>query len=431
MVRIATGLSRQKRPMAKPCCYVRFLLIIASLAFVLMLSLSHRIYTREIEPLLLHHQYNIYQPQPKATIAYAVSLTGCGAKDEAVNKAAALTDGAAVLKHSIHLSSIQNPESGSKYDYKMYAFVHPEAIHCSGPFTKLGYEVLIRDTPVNITEIRGDFLRERLPKSGCCGEKEFIKLYAYTLLDYPVVVHLDLDTLILRPLDDLFDVMIDDSDASSLARNKIPVMHDAEIPKKVDAMFTRDYNSINAGDKHAGVQGGFLVIRPSQEAFDEYVQIILEGNFNGGGWGGQYGFYWGVFQIQGLCAYFYDHFHPETSLELNRCVYNLMADSPREEPKTDGFQSRCLDGKDGCEDCQKVDLATAKTIHFTLCRKPWMCHSSTKTNRKELCKKLHHEWFRVRKDFELTERAKNGNTSRDLKDFCRGDGPQFYVPMEL
>ena len=46
-------------------------------------------------------------------------------------------------------------------------------------------------------------------KSGCCGDKEFLKLYSYTLVDYPIVVQLDLDSLIVQPLDDLFDAMFD------------------------------------------------------------------------------------------------------------------------------------------------------------------------------------------------------------------------------
>lgn len=37
----------------------------------------------------------------------------------------------------------------------------------------------------------------------CCGADEFIKLHAYTLTDYHRVVHLDADTLILHPMDEL------------------------------------------------------------------------------------------------------------------------------------------------------------------------------------------------------------------------------------
>lgn len=37
----------------------------------------------------------------------------------------------------------------------------------------------------------------------CCGADEFIKLHAYTLTDYHRVVHLDADTLIFHPMDEL------------------------------------------------------------------------------------------------------------------------------------------------------------------------------------------------------------------------------------
>ena len=44
--------------------------------------------------------------------------------------------------------------------------------------------------------VRCSFLR-------CCGASEFIKLHAYTLTEYHRVVHLDVDTLLLHPLDRL------------------------------------------------------------------------------------------------------------------------------------------------------------------------------------------------------------------------------------
>lgn len=37
----------------------------------------------------------------------------------------------------------------------------------------------------------------------CCGADEFIKLHAYTLTDFHRVVHLDADTLVLHPMDEL------------------------------------------------------------------------------------------------------------------------------------------------------------------------------------------------------------------------------------
>ena len=49
------------------------------------------------------------QQNGKPVIGYAVSITGCGADP--------LTEGAAVLKHSIHMAHAQT----NKYDFEMYA----------------------------------------------------------------------------------------------------------------------------------------------------------------------------------------------------------------------------------------------------------------------------------------------------------------------
>ena len=134
-------------------------------------------------------------------IAYAVSLTSC-------EDSPSLIDGAAVLAHSIHLSSIQNPKSGSKYNYKMYAIVHNSAPTCKPFLEKIGYEVKFVDVPVAVDEIQGDFLRENVHQNGCCGELEFIKLWAYTFVEHPFVVHMDLDTMVLKPMDELFDAAL-------------------------------------------------------------------------------------------------------------------------------------------------------------------------------------------------------------------------------
>jgi len=162
------------------------------------------------------------------TIGYAVSVTGCGSDP--------LVEGAAVLKHSIHQVSIHGR---GRYDYKMYAIYHPEARACSLPLAELGYELLERETPIQVADIEGDFLRSKIEKNGCCGEKELIKLEAYTLTQHPVVVHLDLDVLVLQPLDPLFDAMILGKSASTLQDIKVQ-WPDKPFPDQVNAFVTRD-----------------------------------------------------------------------------------------------------------------------------------------------------------------------------------------------
>jgi hypothetical protein len=305
----------------------------------------------------------------KATIGYAITVSGCPKGDGARGDfGAGITDGAAVLKHSIHMNSIQNADSGSKYDYKMYALVHPEAEHCARPTLEpLGYEILIRDVPVPLDQIEGEYLRERVSSNGCCGEKEFVKLHAYNLVDHPAVVHLDLDTLVMKPMDNLFDVMIDGvpKDGSNggipVAFGDPIVSSDASGSKQIDAFFTRDYNMAHRGMKHVGVQGGFLVLRPSISTYKEFASIIRKGDFrSNGGWGGMgFGPFYGSMTFQGIIPYFYDQLHAGTGVELDHCVYNNMADNPRDKPtKNDVVSGSCRDGytrpdkNDVCEDCR-------------------------------------------------------------------------------
>ncbi len=248
--------------------------------------------------------------QPIATVGYAVTVSGCPSNNDSRGDfGAGIADGAAILQHSIHLNSIRNyPTSQSLFDYKMYALVHVEAESCArSALEPLGYDILIRDVPVPLKEIEGKYLREKVPDNGCCGEKEFVKLYAYTLTQHPVVVHLDLDTLVLKPMDKLFDVMIngppkDGSNGGIEVAFDDPLMISTATAisgnekNTIHAFFTRDYNMAHPGMKHVGVQGGFLVLRPSFDAFNEFVSIIRKGDFRENkGWGGEgFGPFYGV-----------------------------------------------------------------------------------------------------------------------------------------
>ena len=180
------------------------------------------------------NQNSIQTGEADVTVAFAVSVTGCGSDP--------LTEGAAVLKQSIHRASVRG-SLGGRYNYKMYAIYHPQAEACAKTLEALGYELLKRDTFVKVSEIEGDYLRENIEKNGCCGEKELIKLEAYTLVQHPVVVHLDLDVLVLKPLDNLFDVMLQNekNPGADLDLSHIDIQWDPEHPmQQVNALFTRD-----------------------------------------------------------------------------------------------------------------------------------------------------------------------------------------------
>ena len=335
-------------------------------------------------------------------------------------------------------------DNNNIHNWQMIAFVHPNAESCSHIFSELGYTIQIRETPFNVTDIRGEFLREHVVKSGCCGEKEYLKLYAYTLLEYPIVIHLDLDSLILRPLDDLFVAMLGTNGGGHTrdvkeARSRISVMFNNALPesKDLDAYFTRDYNMINPGHKHVGVQGGFLIVKPNMDAFHEYVNIVLEGKFfQGSGWEGKgYGGYFGAQQIQGICSYYYDYKHPGTGVELNRCYYNAMADSARQSSS-----GKCRDGRDDCQDCTITPIEDVKSVHFTLCSKPWKCPGGTtgNSNTKTICAKFHAEWFRIREHLErktaMEEGREYSNPGGSYKPeifhgYCKSNGERGYIPL--
>jgi len=165
------------------------------------------------------------------TVGFAVTVTGCGTDP--------ITEGAAVLKHAIHLASVKG-NRGGRYDYKMYAIYHPDGASCAEPLKDLGYELVRRETPVAVKDIQGEFLRTHIESNGCCGEKELVKLEAYSLVEHPIVVHLDLDTLVIKPMDALFDWMLSES-GSSHDTSDVPIMwNDLPKPSRVNAFFTRD-----------------------------------------------------------------------------------------------------------------------------------------------------------------------------------------------
>eukprot|EP00934_Nitzschia_sp_Nitz4_P007495 Nitzschia sp. Nitz4//scaffold65_size103378//82391//86634//NITZ4_004480-RA/size103378-processed-gene-0.36-mRNA-1//1//CDS//3329556282//7485//frame0 len=342
-----------------------------------------------------------------ATIAYAVTVTGCAEGSKRVG----LVDGAAVLHQSIRLVSLQ-----SKYDYEMLAFVHPEAIDCMPIFETLGYNVQIRETPFNETLVPNEDWQGAKGNS-CCGAKEYLKLYSYVQFQYPVVVHLDMDCLVLQPLDDVFDLMLD----PTFDRTQIPVMWHAqhEIPKTVDFVFTRDYGMVPPGRKkphQIGVQGGFLIVRPNQTDYDRYVEILRSGgNYSiGAGWGGPtkgYGGYYGASTIQGLASYYYGEFARNRSVELNRCYYNQMVDNPY----GDNNREKCTTTEETCQDCRETKVDDVFTTHFTNCGKPFWCANPTRWWNpawaeehvyQQTCMDLFRKWHLVRLSLEQEWKAR-------------------------
>ena len=104
---------------------------------------------------------NSTKAQKKTTIAIATSLTGC---PKVERFRTLLLDTAAVLRHSINQTA-----RISKYAYDCIAFVHPDAVNCTTQLEMAGFQVQIRDTPIDVSQIQNTAYRDRMIKSGCCG----------------------------------------------------------------------------------------------------------------------------------------------------------------------------------------------------------------------------------------------------------------------
>lgn len=406
---------------------------------------------------------------PPTTIGYAISLIKCG---DHQTTSAGLIDAAIVLRHSVHMTSIRNPASGSKYDYKMYAIVHEQAEKCSSVLKNVGFEVIVKDQPVKVDYIRGDFLRKNIYREWCCGAAEFVKLYAYSKIPEPVVVHVDIDFAFMKPMDELFDAMLLDANSveGKEARSRIArESSDKPLPDKIDAFFTLDWPQVIPGRK-AGFQAGFMVIRPNETVVQELVDIIREGNYTEGfsrqnGWHSSgHGAYVGAMAMQGLMSYYYEFVRPEHAVELNQCRYNWMGMDVRYRAQPAFYPKRypdlvgtCRNYRDECEDCMNVDLNLVKSVHYTVCRKPWNCVSEgfekgryangdkgaidTLTGKLEPCLEMVKRWHEYRTDFEkklynvtkdesILEGSKGDFKQSLFQGHCTGEGPSSYLQLQ-
>ena len=234
-----TGL---KVPLIKVAGSIFFLALLATfyLSVQIFLGLHNNNNNNAVLEVITTH------PDAIATIGYFISITSC--------EDPRLIDGAAVLKHSIHLASIHgNTNLGGRYDYRAHAIYSPAAKDCTAALAALGYHLVERPVPILTQDIRGDFLRSRIESNGCCGSKELLKLEAYTFTQYPIVVHMDVDAIILKPLDPLFDAMIGNRNnnngyANSNKKNGNNTLPNIErmtwpkmpVPDVINAFFTRD-----------------------------------------------------------------------------------------------------------------------------------------------------------------------------------------------
>ena len=341
---------------------------------------------------------NTIPPKMKPKIAVAITVTKDGP----------FVDGALVLGYAAKKYHSAKHGYPSAYDIELVAFVTKKVVTTRTILSQFGWRILERDLPVALEEIENKDYMERMRDSGCCGADEFLKLWAYTLTEYHRVMHLDMDSIIFRNLDSLFNI-------------------DKEL------LYTGDYN-MKAGSPVAPAQGGFLVIRPSLERFEEYRAIIRKGDHrSGSGWGGTHiGNFWGGQTIQGIVPYFYHSIHPGDAMEMNRCQYNNMVDNPYHKNTL-----RCINGEETCEDCRASNPDEVYSAHFTICQKPWTCTAHDNPRNKVVCLAFHKKWFQLRDEMEkelgidpLSYRPEKYIFKESLG-MCKAYGDSKYYPMPI
>ena len=399
--------------------------------------------------------------QPIATVAYAISITKCISKSNPF-------DTAAVLKRSIELNSWPKHPT-SRYAAKFYAFVktanaskyHHRSDRCGEFLSLAGWTTIPKEESIHLDQIQeppGSILKSEIEGDGCCGPLELIKLETFKL-PHEIAVHLDIDTLMTNPFDELYNVMQfppDTEDGQRARKELVKVVAPTYLNRRVrghpsegnvsasraeellsnvtvDAFYTKDYNMIRphkGHHEHVGVQGGFLVVRTSQLTYQKLRDMVLSGEYYGGHNGKTGGWYksgygkhiWGSMTIQGLMGHYFDHVELEHSVELNRCRYNNIADNARisgfasnpkfprgtliaqarneSDPRYNYGDSACRDGRGNCDDvdCQRFPIEKTRMVHYTYCKQPKTCNDCNflETYKEVACYAFIKEWFRVR-----------------------------------
>jgi hypothetical protein len=249
------------------------------------------------------------------------------------------------------------------------------------------------------------------------------------MTDYLAVVHVDIDFMFLKPMDELFDAIRYPAHSveGRAARAKIlrERPNDGPLPDRIDAFFTRDWPQVKPG-RIPGYQAGFIVVRPDVTVFEELRNIVLTETYvadfsRTNGWAGKgYGGFVGAMAMQGLMAYYYDHIRPNTSVELNQCRYNWMGMDIRYRAQPNFsphganrfLVGKCRNNREDCEDCMVTPLQEIRSVHFTECRKPWNCIGvgvkggnkgkaiDTAAGSYDKCMEVVTKWHELRRDLE-------------------------------
>jgi hypothetical protein len=84
-------------------------------------------------------------------------------------------------------------------------------------------------------------------------------------------------------------------------------------------------------------------------------------------------------------------------------------------------------------------MGMIKSVHFTLCSKPWKCPiTGGKGGDRDICADFHAQWFRIREDLERTRAAGGGmeyanpggeHMPEVFRGYCKSPHERGYIPI--
>jgi hypothetical protein len=241
---------------------------------------------------------------------------------------------------------------------------------------------------------------------------------------------MDMDTLVLKPLDDVFDFILYNRRPADDYHLMWP---ERKIPDDVWLLYTTDYSMSRPSKPIKPSQGGFSILKPNQTIYNDIKAIVREGNFDEYmGWGGQTDIFWGGTTYQGLLPYYFQVLHPGHAVELNWCRHNNMNARPLDTVDKDV----CATNQTECEDCRKRTVDEVYSVHFTNCLKPWNClQHGTNNQLQQLCRGMHNAWYAFRSQMERSwGRSGRGNGTGNFETkfygYCHEYNEFGYEPIQ-
>eukprot|EP00929_Paragymnodinium_shiwhaense_P089530 TRINITY_DN49672_c0_g1_i2.p1 TRINITY_DN49672_c0_g1~~TRINITY_DN49672_c0_g1_i2.p1 ORF type:complete len:437 (-),score=109.58 TRINITY_DN49672_c0_g1_i2:152-1462(-) len=315
--------------------------------------------------------------------------------------------------------SIRKAEAGSRHKTEILALLPdtlPDQDLEEQALERLGLKALFVKIPVQLSEVKDNFARDALSK--VLGDKEELKYYGAGLTSYDRVVVMDGDTLMLKPVDELF-----------------------QISRKAGLVGTYDYEMDCCNSSFPPMNSGFGVFTPSETDFLGLADVFREGNFTDAGFRRSgTGYTYGA-GSQGLLSFFYNQWQPgkpgvDEAARVPEAIRGTDLPGQKQTTKPEETRFYNVDRSEydviqtpallEAVDAGKVTADRVKVFHFAgACMKPWTCSQNGHDHDKvPLCKEMTAAWWRLRDDFLASKSLQGGGA-------CGQPGQPTTPPPDL